>query len=116
MIVVVRMDGPPSLCKTDEVGEICVNCSASGAQYWGLQGLSNQTFKVQPLQADGTTINDAEYARSGLLGFLGPVRYYNYNELKDDNDNNNKINYSLTLGWLGVCLWISNRTYGYQWA
>ncbi|XP_035702936.1 disco-interacting protein 2 isoform X5 [Folsomia candida] len=72
VIVVVRMDGVPSLCKTDEVGEICVNSSASGSGYWGLQGLTNQTFKVQPLQADGTTISDAEYVRSGLLGFLGP--------------------------------------------
>ncbi len=66
------MDGTPSLCKTDEVGEICISSSATGTQYWGLQGLSNQTFKVQPLQSDGTT-SDAEYVRSGLLGFLGPV-------------------------------------------
>ena len=73
MIVVVRMDGQPYLCKTDEVGEICVHSSSTGSHYWGLQGLTNQTFKVQPLQADGTVISDAEYVRSGLLGFLGPV-------------------------------------------
>lgn len=75
VIVVVRMDGQPYLCKTDEVGEICVHSSSTGAQYWGLQGLTNQTFKVQPLQADGTPVSDSEYVRSGLLGFLGPVRY-----------------------------------------
>ncbi|KAJ8915782.1 hypothetical protein NQ315_004594 [Exocentrus adspersus] len=72
VIVVVKMEGPPYLCKTDEVGEICVNSGATGTQYWGLQGLSNSTFKVQPLGTDGKPISDAEYTRSGLLGFLGP--------------------------------------------
>ncbi|KAL3276187.1 hypothetical protein HHI36_020905 [Cryptolaemus montrouzieri] len=72
VVVVIKMEGPPYLCKTDEVGEICVNSGASGTQYWGLQGLSNTTFKVQPLTAEGKTIGDAEYTRSGLLGFLGP--------------------------------------------
>ncbi|KAG5885511.1 hypothetical protein JTB14_030250 [Gonioctena quinquepunctata] len=72
VIVVVKMEGPTYLCKTDEVGEICVNSGATGTQYWGLQGLSNSTFKVQPLAVDGKPISDAEYTRSGLLGFLGP--------------------------------------------
>ncbi|XP_068904202.1 disco-interacting protein 2 isoform X3 [Tenebrio molitor] len=72
VIVVVKMEGPTYLCKTDEVGEICVNSGATGTQYWGLQGLSNSTFKVQPLGSDGQPISDAEYTRSGLLGFLGP--------------------------------------------
>jgi hypothetical protein len=68
------MDGPSFLCKTDEVGEICVNSGATGSQYWGLQGLTNSAFRVQPLGSDGKPIGDAEYTRSGLLGFLGPVR------------------------------------------
>ncbi|KAK9881592.1 hypothetical protein WA026_016462 [Henosepilachna vigintioctopunctata] len=72
VVVVIKMEGPPYLCKTDEVGEICVNSGASGTQYWGLQGLSNTTFKVQPLTTEGKNIGDAEYTRSGLLGFLGP--------------------------------------------
>ncbi|CAH2010640.1 unnamed protein product [Acanthoscelides obtectus] len=72
VIVVVKMEGPAYLCKTDEVGEICVNSGATGTQYWGLQGLSNTTFHVQPLGSDGKPISDAEYTRSGLLGFLGP--------------------------------------------
>ena len=46
VIVVVKMDGASYLCKTDEVGEICVNSGATGTQYWGLPGLSNTTFKV----------------------------------------------------------------------
>ncbi|PSN29528.1 Disco-interacting protein 2 [Blattella germanica] len=45
VIVVVKMDGPSYLCKTDEVGEICVNSGATGSQYWGLQGLTNNTFR-----------------------------------------------------------------------
>ena len=73
VIVVVKMEGTSYLCKTDEVGEICVNSGATASQYWGLQGLTNNTFKVQPLQADGALLGDAEYTRSGLLGFLGPV-------------------------------------------
>ncbi|XP_015585817.1 disco-interacting protein 2 isoform X3 [Cephus cinctus] len=72
VVVVVKMEGQPLICKTDEVGEICVHSSATGSQYWGLQGLTNNTFKVSPSQADGTPIGDVEYARSGLLGFLGP--------------------------------------------
>jgi len=73
VIVVVKMEGSSYLCKTDEVGEICVNSGSTARQYWGLQGLTNNTFKVQPLQADGTLLGEAEYTRSGLLGFLGPV-------------------------------------------
>lgn len=72
VIVVVKMEGPSYLCKTDEVGEICVNSTATGSQYWGLQGLSNTTFKVLPITAEGKPACESEYTRSGLLGFLGP--------------------------------------------
>ncbi|KZC08276.1 Disco-interacting protein 2 [Dufourea novaeangliae] len=72
IVVVIKMEGQPFICKTDEVGEICVHSSTTGNQYWGLQGLTNNTFKVSPLQADGTPLGDVEYTRSGLLGFLGP--------------------------------------------
>ncbi|XP_043287270.1 disco-interacting protein 2 homolog A isoform X6 [Venturia canescens] len=72
IVVVVKIEGQPFICKTDEVGEICVHSPATGSQYWGLQGLTNNTFKVSPLQADGTPTGDVEYTRSGLLGFLGP--------------------------------------------
>ncbi|KAK2586568.1 hypothetical protein KPH14_011450 [Odynerus spinipes] len=72
IVVVVKMEGKAYICKTDEVGEICVHSAATGSQYWGLQGLTNNTFKVSPLQPDGTPLGDVEYARSGLLGFLGP--------------------------------------------
>ncbi|XP_076171146.1 disco-interacting protein 2 isoform X4 [Ptiloglossa arizonensis] len=72
IVVVIKMEGQPFICKTDEVGEICVHSSATGNQYWGLQGLTNNTFKVVPLQADGSPLGEVEYTRSGLLGFLGP--------------------------------------------
>lgn len=68
----IKMEGPPIVCKTDEVGEICVHSACTATQYWGLQGLTNNTFKVIPQQAEGQPIGDVEYVRSGLLGFLGP--------------------------------------------
>ena len=40
VMVVVKIDGPdantekPRLCKTDEVGELCVSSGASGKEYW----------------------------------------------------------------------------------
>uniref|UniRef100_A0A182Q5X3 DMAP1-binding domain-containing protein n=1 Tax=Anopheles farauti TaxID=69004 RepID=A0A182Q5X3_9DIPT len=81
-MVVVSADGPPVLCKTDQVGEICVTSGSSGTAYYGLEGMTNSTFKVQPLleapvTKDGETIpgkpiGDEVYVRSGLLGFLGP--------------------------------------------
>lgn len=75
-ISVIKMEGPPYVCKTDEVGEICVNSPATGSQYWGLTGVSNNTFRVSPIVTEGVLLSDAEYTRSGLLGFLGPVSCY----------------------------------------
>ena len=114
----VKPDGPPQLCKTDEVGELCVASGTVGSAYFGLVGKTNHTFKViqlmvynmklinnvsfalnfslhfitltrtkdscscvfkvQPLGADGGPVEQyshySEYVRTGLLGFLGPVR------------------------------------------
>lgn len=72
-MVVVKMDGPAYLCKTDEVGEICVASSSAASYYWGLKGMSNSTFRVQPLLTSGDAMGETEFVRSGLLGFLGPV-------------------------------------------
>ncbi|CAB4006128.1 disco-interacting 2-like isoform X1 [Paramuricea clavata] len=75
-IVVVKPDGPPKLCKTDEVGELCVASGTVGSAYFGLVGKTNHTFKVQPLGADGGPVEQyshySDYVRTGLLGFLGP--------------------------------------------
>lgn len=82
-MVVVRSEGTPVVCKTDQVGEICVTTGATGSTYFGLDGMTNSSFKVVPLleepdaKSDGTAIiakpiGDEVYVRSGLLGFLGP--------------------------------------------
>lgn len=77
VIVVVKMEGPAYLCKTDEVGEICVLSGATGSGYWGLPGLTNTVFRVRPLDSDGDPIGEEHYVRSGLLGFLGPGGEWN---------------------------------------
>lgn len=74
-MVVVRSEGHPVLCKTDQVGEICLSIGATGTTYFDLDGMSNATFKVAPVaddSEDAKPISDELYVRSGLLGFLGP--------------------------------------------
>lgn len=79
-MIVIRSEGPPVLCKTDQVGEICVTLGSTGNSYYGLDGLTNTSFKVQPsieeTDKDGQIISkpisDEFYVKSGLLGFLGP--------------------------------------------
>lgn len=79
-MVVIRSEGPPVLCKTDQVGEICVTAGSTGSTYYGLDGMTNTTFRVQPILNDDDCvdgqppkpINDDHYVRSGLLGFIGP--------------------------------------------
>ncbi len=44
-ISVVRTGHLPTLCKTDEIGEICVQSAATGAAYWGLQGKTAHAFR-----------------------------------------------------------------------
>lgn len=45
-IAVVKLEGAPYLCKSDEVGELCISSGATGSAYWGLAGKTNHTFKV----------------------------------------------------------------------
>lgn len=47
LAAIVSVNGPPYLCKTDEVGEICVSSYGTASSYWGLQGLTNTIFKVR---------------------------------------------------------------------
>lgn len=44
-IAVVRIGNIPVICKTDEIGEICVQGTATGCAYWGLQGKTAHTFR-----------------------------------------------------------------------
>jgi len=71
-MVVVRLDDQPQLCKTDEVGELCLSATYCGIGYWGLSGVSNSTFKVNPSHSDGRALGENVFVRTGLLGFLGP--------------------------------------------
>lgn len=45
-VCVVKVDGAPYLCKTDEVGEVCVSSSATGTAYYGLPGVTKNVFEV----------------------------------------------------------------------
>uniref|UniRef100_A0A2C9JSP8 DMAP1-binding domain-containing protein n=1 Tax=Biomphalaria glabrata TaxID=6526 RepID=A0A2C9JSP8_BIOGL len=71
-MVVIKLDGPAQLCKADEVGELCVSSGYTGSSYFGLQGITQSTFQVQPILEDGRVQTDRVYVRTGLIGFLGP--------------------------------------------
>ena len=44
-LVILRLD-VPMMCKTDEIGEICISSISCGSGYFGLSGKSEQFFKV----------------------------------------------------------------------
>ncbi|XP_058379332.1 disco-interacting protein 2 homolog A isoform X13 [Diceros bicornis minor] len=71
-VCVVKVEGTPYLCKTDEVGEICVNSSATGTAYYGLLGITKNVFETVPVTAGGVPASDRPFTRTGLLGFIGP--------------------------------------------
>ncbi|XP_041440391.1 disco-interacting protein 2 homolog B isoform X2 [Xenopus laevis] len=68
----VKPEGVPQLCKTDEIGEICVSCKGGGTMYYGLSGVTKNTFEVFPVNASGASIGETPFVRTGLLGFVGP--------------------------------------------
>ncbi|XP_047669954.1 disco-interacting protein 2 homolog B-A-like isoform X1 [Tachysurus fulvidraco] len=72
LMCIVKPDGPPMLCKTDEIGEIVVNSRAGGTLYYGLMGVTKNTFEVIPVNLNGAPIGEIPFVRSGLLGFVGP--------------------------------------------
>ncbi|XP_045858447.1 disco-interacting protein 2 homolog A isoform X8 [Meles meles] len=71
-VCVVKVEGTPYLCKTDEVGEICVSSSATGTAYYGLLGITKSVFETIPVTAGGVPVSDRPFTRTGLLGFIGP--------------------------------------------
>ncbi|XP_078790508.1 disco-interacting protein 2 homolog C isoform X10 [Oryzias latipes] len=73
VMCVVKLEGVPQLCKTDEIGELCVCTVATGTSYYGLSGMTKNTFEVFPLANDGSSISDLPFTRTGLLGFIGPA-------------------------------------------
>ncbi|XP_023646418.1 disco-interacting protein 2 homolog B-A isoform X1 [Paramormyrops kingsleyae] len=72
LMCIVKPDGPPQLCKTDEIGEIVVNSRAGGTMYYGLPGVTKNTFEVIPVNSSGAPIGEIPFIRTGLLGFVGP--------------------------------------------
>ncbi|XP_061150426.1 disco-interacting protein 2 homolog C-like isoform X2 [Syngnathus typhle] len=66
----VKMDAVPQLCKSDEVGELCVRTVATGSSYYGLSGRTKNTFEVVPVTSAGTVVDDSPFTRTGLLGFV----------------------------------------------
>ncbi|KAM4604633.1 disco-interacting protein 2 homolog C isoform 1-T1 [Polymixia lowei] len=72
VMCVVRPDGLPLLCRTDEIGELCVCSDATGTSYYGLAGMTKNTFEVFPMSSSGAPISEFPFTRTGLLGFVGP--------------------------------------------
>ncbi|XP_054870682.1 disco-interacting protein 2 homolog C isoform X4 [Amphiprion ocellaris] len=69
----VKPEGVPQLCKTDEIGELCVCTVATGTSYYGLAGMTKNTFEVFPVSTSGSPITEFPFTRTGLLGFIGPA-------------------------------------------
>lgn len=63
---------PAKLCKSDQVGEICIQSFASQCTYRGLAGLSQSVFRLQITDPDHNQLLSGRYVRTGLLGFVGP--------------------------------------------
>ncbi|XP_041857869.1 disco-interacting protein 2 homolog A isoform X14 [Melanotaenia boesemani] len=72
LICVVRVEGTPYLCQTDEVGEICVSSGSTGLAYYGLPGMTKNIFETIPITLSGVPISDRPFTRTSLLGFVGP--------------------------------------------
>uniref|UniRef100_A0AAR2L3B1 DMAP1-binding domain-containing protein n=1 Tax=Pygocentrus nattereri TaxID=42514 RepID=A0AAR2L3B1_PYGNA len=72
LVCVVKPETIPQLCKTDEIGEICVSSIATGTSYYGLTGMTKNTFEVCPMSSNGGLVSECVFVRSGLLGFVGP--------------------------------------------
>ncbi|KAM9844670.1 disco-interacting protein 2 homolog C [Aulostomus maculatus] len=70
---VVKLEGVPQLCKTDEIGELCVCTVATGTSYYGLAGMTKNTFEVFPMTNNGAPISEFPFTRTGLLGFISPA-------------------------------------------
>ncbi|XP_053536691.1 disco-interacting protein 2 homolog A isoform X1 [Ictalurus punctatus] len=72
LVCVVRPEGTPYLCRTDEVGEICVSSCTTGVSYYGLTGITKNVFETIPMTASGSPVTDRPFTRTSLLGFIGP--------------------------------------------
>jgi acyl-CoA synthetase (AMP-forming)/AMP-acid ligase II len=74
-VAVVKLNSQSSnhvLCRTDEIGELCISSRSTADSYFGLQGLTTNQFKVMPHSDDNLPIGNQDFVKTGLLGFLGP--------------------------------------------
>lgn len=46
LMCTVKPEGVPQLCKADEIGELCICTVATGTSYYGLTGMTKNTFEV----------------------------------------------------------------------
>lgn len=97
----VKIDESSKLCRADEVGEICLYAHSTGNAYWGLEGKSASTFKLDPIGEDSRHLGAVQYTRTGLIGFLGPVEFHLF-----DFEHN-----LFSSGRLGIRRWHKNRFY-----
>ncbi|XP_069388929.1 disco-interacting protein 2 homolog A isoform X14 [Paralichthys olivaceus] len=72
LVCVVRVEGTPYLCHTDEVGEICLSSGTTGVAYYGLPGMTKNIFETIPVTSSGVPVSDRPFTRTSLLGFVGP--------------------------------------------
>ncbi|VDO15591.1 unnamed protein product [Rodentolepis nana] len=100
-MVVVSLGPKPTVCKTDEIGELCISADYVGTGYWGLRGQTGSHFCLQPTHDDGRLVvvnlnssaaavppssgalhaptsnaamtTTSKFVRSGLIGFPGPA-------------------------------------------
>ncbi|KAG7256623.1 hypothetical protein CRUP_001651 [Coryphaenoides rupestris] len=72
LVCVVRVEGTPYLCQTDEVGEICVSSGNTGTAYYGLPGRTKNVFETIPVALSGVPVCERPFTRTSLLGFVGP--------------------------------------------
>ncbi|XP_035490098.2 disco-interacting protein 2 homolog C isoform X8 [Scophthalmus maximus] len=73
LMCAVKPEGVPQLCRTDEIGELCVCTAATGTSYYGLAGMTKNTFEVFPMTSAGAPVSEFPFTRTGLLGFIGPA-------------------------------------------
>lgn len=64
IMCIVRPDGPPQLCKTDEIGEICVSSRTGGMMYFGLAGVTKNTFEVHDIKISQKKMCDEGITRA----------------------------------------------------
>lgn len=70
-VCVVKVEGAPYLCKTDEVGEICVSSGATGTAYYGLLGITKSVFEVCTSPALSVQVNSRASTEGGRQGAAG---------------------------------------------